>query len=241
MSISLYLYIYICLSIYKHLRIFLYSSIFISLYSYCFFRLRRAVRDFAFSRYRHRPFSPFSFLPLHILFLLPFFFHMEPAGNPFRLFAAFFCILSYWMSFCCSHFETLPFLIPFFSSVLHVRRLLLYVFVLFIVLRNLPWNFRVICVLCIFSLPLTTILLCKVSTSGVGKGALTVCLNIFFRLFGCCGSFSKTPSRGLKIYWTSLAVFHLLLVCFSYARKISINIKKIKLWTQWTISLFPVT
>ena len=54
-----------------------------------------------------------------------------------------------------------------------------------VVYRNLKWDFMIICVLIIFVLLLTTILLCKVSTSGVGKGTHPVYLNIFFRLFGC--------------------------------------------------------
>ena len=37
----------------------------------------------------------------------------------------------------------------------------------------------------------TTILLCKVSTDGVGKGTHPAYLNIFFRLFGCSCSLIK--------------------------------------------------
>lgn len=81
------------------------------------------------------------------------------------------------------------------------------------------------CVQLIFIILLTTILLCKVSPSGVGKGAHPVCLNIFFRLFGCsCSGFKNSMPYGWKTYWTSLAVTHLLLGCCFYARKISINI-----------------
>ena len=81
------------------------------------------------------------------------------------------------------------------------------------------------CVQLIFIILLTTILLCKVSPSGVGKGAHPVCLNIFFRLFGCsCSGLKNSMPYGWKTYWTSLAVTHLLLGCCFYARKISINI-----------------
>ena len=55
----------------------------------------------------------------------------------------------------------------------------------------------IICVQIIFVLLLTTILLSKVSTSGVGKGAHPVYLNIFFRLFGCSRSLIKNSEKNI--------------------------------------------
>ena len=71
----------------------------------------------------------------------------------------------------------------------------------------------VLCFNAFFWYFVTTILLCKVSTSGVGKGAHPVCLNIFFRLFGCsCSLIKNSIPKGEKyighlLPWLTFSLF----------------------------------
>lgn len=111
-----------------------------------------------------------------------------------------------------------------------------------VVYRNLKWDFYDHLRSDNFCIVVNNHFTLQVSTSGVGKGAHPVCLNIFFRLFGCsCSLIKNSIPKGEKyighlLPWLTFSLFATIMHV-----KLVLTFKKLQLWTQWTISLFQVS
>ena len=83
----------------------------------------------------------------------------------------------------------------------------------------------------------------KLAQAVLARALFQLVSKFFSDFLGAVAPIQKLQAQGLKICWTSLAVAHLILVCFSLARKISINNLKTKVMNtmnNFTISGFVV-
>lgn len=93
-----------------------------------------------------------------------------------------------------------------------------------VVYRNLKWDFYDHLRSDNFCIVVNNHLLCKLAQAVLARAHILF-VSIFFQTFWVQLLLNqKLHTQGWKIYWTSLAVTHLLLVRYYYARKISINI-----------------